>query len=203
MSAGEAGVPPSGGPAAGVPAAGAPAAGVPDAAGGEPALRDTAPGDYPFGCLFRVRYSEIDGQQIVFNAHYLTWFDTALAEFFRYHGIVYGSARDPGLEAPDVEGGEPVDFHTVRNLIDYHAPVRFDEVMEVCVRPGRIGRSSVTFELAIFVRGETTPRTTGQVVWVCAGIGDHASKPIPERMRSAFEAARNSERVLIDPVAID
>lgn len=172
--------------------AGASDSGVP-AAGGEPALRDTAPGDYAFGCLFRVRYSEIDGQQIVFNAHYLTWFDTAMAEFFRHHGIVYGSARESAAQ---------VDFHTVRNLIDYHAPVRFDEVIEVCARPGRIGRSSVTFELAIFVRGETTPRTTGQVVWVCAGIGDHASKPIPERMRAAFEAARHGERVLVDPVAI-
>ncbi|HSG88265.1 MAG TPA: thioesterase family protein, partial [Pseudomonadales bacterium] len=128
-------------------------------------LRDTAPADYPFACLFRVRYSEIDGQQIVFKAHYLTWFDTALSEYLRHLGIVYGAAR---------EGAEPVDFHTVRNLIDYHAPVRFDEVLAVAARPGRMGRSSITFEMAIFVRGEERPRASGQVVWVCAGIGDHA-----------------------------
>jgi acyl-CoA thioester hydrolase len=156
-------------------------------------LVETAPEDWPFACLFRVRYSEIDGQQIVFNAHYLTWFDTALAEYFRHLGIVYGSARD---------GTEPVDFHTVRNLIDYHAPVRFDEVIAVCARPGRIGRASVTFELALFARGEERPRATGQVVWVCAGIGDHLSRPIPEPLRARFEAARTAERVEIDPVRI-
>lgn len=156
-------------------------------------LRATTPGDYPFACLFRVRYSEIDGQQIVFNAHYLTWFDTALAEYFRHLGIVYGSAR---------EGVEDVDFHTVRNLIDYHAPVHFDEVIAVCARPGRMGRSSIAFEMAVFVRGETGPRTSGQVVWVCAGIGDHASKPIPDAMRARFEAARSAPRVEIDPVAL-
>ena len=156
-------------------------------------LVETAPEHWPFACLFRVRYSEIDGQQIVFNAHYLTWFDTALAEYFRHLGIVYGSARD---------GTEPVDFHTVRNLIDYHAPVRFDEVIAVCARPGRIGRASVTFELALFARGEERPRATGQVVWVCAGIGDHVSRPIPEPLRAGFEAARTAARVEIDPVRI-
>jgi acyl-CoA thioester hydrolase len=156
-------------------------------------LAASGPGDFPFACLFRVRYSEIDGQQIVFNAHYLTWFDTALSEYFRHLGILYGSSR---------EGAEPVDFHTVRNLIDYHAPIRFDEVIAVAARPGRIGRSSVTFELAIFARGETRPRASGQVVWVCAGIGDHRSQPIPDAMRMRFEGARTAARVEIDPVQL-
>lgn len=150
-------------------------------------------GEFPFACLFRVRYSEIDGQQIVFNAHYLTWMDTALAEYLRHLGIVYGEVR---------EGAEPVDFHTVRNLIDYHAPVRFDEVIAVCCRPGRIGRSSITFEMAIFARGDDAARATGQVVWVCAGIGDHASRPIPDDMRGRFEAARGAEPVEVDPVRV-
>jgi acyl-CoA thioester hydrolase len=157
------------------------------------ALRDAPRAAFPFACLFRVRYSEIDGQQIVFNAHYLTWFDTALAEYFRHLGVVYGSAR---------EGAEPVDFHTVRNVIDYHAPVRFDEVIEVCCRPGRIGTSSITFETAVFVRGDDAVRATGEVVWVCAGIGDHASRPIPDTMRARLDAARTAPPVEIDPVRV-
>ena len=166
---------------------------------GEPvALRDRPRTDFPFACLFRVRYAEIDGQQIVFNAHYLTWFDTALAEFFRHHGIVYGSARS---------GAEPVDFHTVRNVIDYHAPVHFDEVVAVAVRPGRIGTSSVRFDLAIFARGDDRARATGEIVWVCAGIGDHRSRPIPDVLRRRLEAAGAAaadgrEPVEVDPVAL-
>jgi acyl-CoA thioester hydrolase len=157
-------------------------------------LRESARADFPFACLFRVRYSEIDGQQIVFNAHYLTWFDTALAEYFRHLGVVYGTARDDGVE---------IDFHTVRNVIDYHAPVRFDEVIAVGIRPGRIGRSSIAFELAIFVRGDdAAPRATGEVVWVCAGVGDHASKPIPDDLRARFEAQRTASPIEIDPVQV-
>lgn len=156
--------------------------------------KETVRDDWAFACLFRVRYSEIDGQQIVFNAHYLTWFDTALAEYFRHFDIVFGTAR---------AGAEPVDFHTVRNLVEYRAPVRFDEVIAVGVRPGRIGTSSVTFELAIFARGDDgAPRASGEVVWVCAGLGDHASRPIPEAMRAKFEAARSAPAVEIDPVRI-
>lgn len=157
------------------------------------ALAESVRANFPFACLFRVRYSEIDGQQIVFNAHYLTWFDTALGELFRHLGVVYGEAR---------EGADPIDFHTVRNLIDYHAPVRFDEVVAVCCRLGRIGRSSVTFEMAIFARDDETPRATGQVVWVCAGVGDHASKPIPDDMRARFEALNTAAQVEVDPVRV-
>lgn len=157
------------------------------------ALAESVRANFPFACLFRVRYSEIDGQQIVFNAHYLTWFDTALGELFRHLGVVYGEAR---------EGADPIDFHTVRNLIDYHAPVRFDEVVAVCCRLGRIGRSSVTFEMAIFARDDETPRATGQVVWVCAGVGDHASKPIPDDMRARFEALNTAAPVEVDPVRV-
>ncbi len=31
--------------------------------------------DYKFIYTFRVRYAEVDAQGIVFNAHYLTYFD--------------------------------------------------------------------------------------------------------------------------------
>ncbi len=155
-------------------------------------LAETGPLDYPFACQFRVRYSEIDGQSIVFNAHYLTYYDTALGEFFRHVGIVYGQAQD-------ADGG--VDFHTVRNLIDYHAPVRLDELITVHVRVGRMGRSSISFDVALFAEGEDRPRNSGEVVWVCAGIGDHRSRPIPEHLRTRLEASEGGPRVVIDPVS--
>ena len=66
------------------------------------ALAESVRANYPFACLFRVRYSEIDGQQIVFNAHYLTWFDTALAELFRHLGIVYGEAREGRIRSTSI-----------------------------------------------------------------------------------------------------
>ncbi len=156
-------------------------------------LSATAPDAYPFAARFRVRYSEIDGQQIVFNAHYLTWYDTALAEYFRHLQISMDEL---------IHGDDPTDFHTVRNVIDYHAPVRYDEIIAVHVRPGRLGRSSVTFEMATFVPGETRPRNTGQVVWVAAGVGDHQSKPVPDWVRQRLEVSRQATRVEVDPTCL-
>ena len=39
--------------------------------------------DFCFTHTFRVRYAEVDAQGIVFNAHYLTYFDCAITEYYR------------------------------------------------------------------------------------------------------------------------
>ena len=94
---------------------------------------------------FRVRYSEIDGQGVVFNAHYLTYFDTTITEYFRALGYdQFADAKATGI-----------DFHVVKSLIEYKAPVLFDWEIEVGARVARIGNSSLTFELAIFRNGGT------------------------------------------------
>ena len=60
---------------------------------------------------FRVRYSEIDGQGVVFNAHYLTYFDTTITEYFRALGYdQYADAKKTGE-----------DFHVVKSVIEYKA----------------------------------------------------------------------------------
>ena len=101
---------------------------------------------------FRVRYSEIDGQGVVFNAHYLTYFDTAITEYFRALGFdQYADAQASGI-----------DFHVVKSVIEYKAPVRFDWELDVGVRVARIGNSSLVFELAIFLKGGTEALVTGE-----------------------------------------
>lgn len=111
---------------------------------------------FEFAWPFRVRYSEVDGQMIVFNAHYLTYFDTAITEYFRalpydYRGQVMRTGED---------------FHTVRTLVEYQKPISFDEKIEVCVQTSRLGRSSLTFLLEIHPQGRDDLRATGEVVWV-------------------------------------
>ena len=122
---------------------------------------------------FRVRYSEIDGQGVVFNAHYLTYFDTAITEYFRALGYdQYADARQSG-----------VDFHVVRSVIDYKAPVRFDWELDVGARVARIGNSSMTFELAIFLKGGNEALVTGEIVWVNTDQKTHRPVPIPKATR--------------------
>ncbi len=122
---------------------------------------------------FRVRYSEIDGQGVVFNAHYLTYFDTTITEYFRALGYdQYADAQKTG-----------VDFHIVKSVIEYKAPVLFDQELDVGARVARIGNSSLGFELAIFLKGGIDPLVTGEVVWVYTNQQTHRPVPIPKSMR--------------------
>ena len=86
--------------------------------------------EFKFAWPFRVRYSEVDGQRIVFNAHYLTYYDTAITEYFRALPYDYmGQVERTGE-----------DYHTVRTLVEYQQPIEFDEDIEVLVRTSRLCR---------------------------------------------------------------
>jgi len=128
--------------------------------------------DYPFAFPFRVRYAETDAQGIVFYGNYLTYFDVAIYEYFRWLSYTI----------TDHVSETGADFHVVRAVVDFHAPSRFDDDIEVFVRTVAIGRSSLTFELSIFAGDEPLPRVTGEVVWVNADQESHQSTPLPERL---------------------
>ncbi|MBR1229277.1 MULTISPECIES: thioesterase family protein [unclassified Bradyrhizobium] len=122
---------------------------------------------------FRVRYSEIDGQGVVFNAHYLTYFDTTITEYFRALGYdQYADSRKTGI-----------DFHVVKSLIEYKAPVLFDWELDVGARVARVGNSSLTFDLAIFLKGGNEALVTGEIVWVYTDQKSHRPVPIPQSIR--------------------
>jgi acyl-CoA thioester hydrolase len=127
---------------------------------------------------FRVRYSEIDGQGVVFNAHYLTYFDTTITEYFRAIGYdQFADAKTTGI-----------DFHVVKSLIEYKAPVRFDQELEVGARVARIGSSSISFELAIFLKGANDALVTGEIVWVYTDQKTHRPVPITTSIRDMIAA---------------
>jgi acyl-CoA thioester hydrolase len=117
----------------------------------------------------RVRYSEVDRQGIVFNAHYLTYFDTAITEFFRSVDCDYQTfVATTGL-----------DFHVVKSTAEYLKGIGFDEVIEIGVSVHKIGKSSITFALAIFKKGASECLAKGEIVWVCSRVGTNKSSPIP------------------------
>lgn len=119
--------------------------------------------DFSFSHRFRVRYSEIDGQGIVFNAHYLTYFDTAITEYFRW--LPYDYKAQTRLTGHD--------FHTVKTLVEYAKPIEFDEEIDVFVRAGRIGRSSIRLDVEIHGADRDDLRASGEVVWVYTDQATH------------------------------
>jgi acyl-CoA thioester hydrolase len=124
----------------------------------------------------RVRWAETDAQGIVFNGHYLTYFDVAITEYWRAVGLPYPAAL----------AGTGVDLFAVKSTVEYVAPARYDDVIEVGCRAARLGRSSITFELAIRRDGQLLTR--GEVVYACADPVARKSCPVPERIRQAIAA---------------
>ena len=128
--------------------------------------------DYKFFFPFRVRYSEIDGQMIVYNAHYLTYFDTAITEYCRL--------LDYDFVMQQQQTGE--DFHTVKALVEYKAPIFFDDEIEVGVRTSRIGNSSLSFGLAIYRKNESDLLAIGEIVWVNTNQKTRKAAPVPTKL---------------------
>jgi acyl-CoA thioester hydrolase len=67
-------------------------------------------------------------------------------------------------------------------VIEFFAPSHFDDEIEVHVRTGKIGRSSLTFLIEIFPKKEETPLVGGEVVWVNTDQKAKKSAPRPEEL---------------------
>jgi acyl-CoA thioester hydrolase len=139
----------------------------------------TDPTAFRFG--LRVRYAEVDYQGIVYFAHYATYFDVAIHEFFRILPYDYTAIRRT----------TGTDFNIVRSAVEFKRPLRFDEAFEVEVKLGRIGRTSLTFTPAIWVAGESEPRATGEVIWVHADQTSMRAAPLPAELLKLLDRRSN------------
>ena len=128
--------------------------------------------EFRFAHRLRVRWAEADMQGVVFNAHYLLYFDVAVTEYWRT--LADG---DAGKLREIFER-----LYVVRAVCDYHAPARFDDELEVCVRTVQIGRSSMRVGFEIHRAGEKL--VSGENVYVHAQDG--ASAPVPDFLRETI-----------------
>lgn len=135
--------------------------------------------DFRFVHRLRVRWAEVDMQKIVFNAHYLTYVDTAITDYWRALALPYE-------EAMHQLGG---DLYVKKCSLEYHASARFDDQLDVGMRCSGIGNSSMRFEAGIF-RGDEL-LISAELVYVFADPATQTSRPVPELLRQAllgFEA---------------
>ena len=121
----------------------------------------------------RVRYGECDPQGVVFNAHYLAWFDIALTELWRAALGSYDAMVQRGVDVVVAEA-------TVR----YLRPARFDDVLELGISISRLGTSSIVSDHEIR-RGEETI-ATGQTRHVCVDATSLTKTEIPDWLRESL-----------------
>jgi YbgC/YbaW family acyl-CoA thioester hydrolase len=134
------------------------------------------PKDFRFFDQLRVRWAEVDMQRIVFNGHYLLYFDTAVGGYWR-------SLAMPYHETMEMLGG---DLYVRKATLEYLASAHYDERLQVGIRCERIGNSSIRFIGCVF-RGQT-PLVTSELVYVFADPATQTSKPVPPTLRSVLEA---------------
>jgi YbgC/YbaW family acyl-CoA thioester hydrolase len=135
--------------------------------------------DFRFREPLRIRWAEVDMQKIVFNGHYLMYFDTATGGYWRAMAMPYH-------ETMSLLGG---DLYVRKATVEYLGSALRDDTCEVALRCERIGNSSILFRTALF-RGDTL-LVHGELLYVFADTTTQTSRPVPPMLRQAlheFEA---------------
>ena len=148
--------------------------------------------DFRMAHRLRVRWVEVDMQKIVFNGHYLMYFDNAMGDYWRALAFPY----ETGMQQL---GG---DLFVKKASVEYHGSARYDDVLDVGLRCQRIGNSSITFQGAIF-RGDSL-LVTSELVYVYANPATQSPTPVPPLLRSLiddFEAGLSVVRLQTGPWA--
>ena len=131
----------------------------------------------------RVRWAEVDMQKIVFNGHYLMYFDTAMADYWRALALPYEHTMH-------ALGG---DLYVKKASVEYHASARYDDQLDVGLKCQRIGTSSIQFMGAIFCGEQLL--ITAELIYVYANPATQTSLPVPPRLRDIFLGFEAGEAV--------
>jgi acyl-CoA thioester hydrolase len=128
------------------------------------------------------RYAEVDQQGVVFNAHYLTWFDEAFTAFLDHVDVSY----------PDLIAAGS-DVQVVRSEIDFIASVRWRDTVRVAVACESLGSTSLTVVFSVLRRGageEEVIAARGRSTYVVVSTSDWTKRPIPSALREALACRR-------------
>lgn len=142
--------------------------------------------DFVCAPRLRVRWAEVDMQKIVFNGHYLTYIDTAIAEYWREIGLPYPEGYVERYAN---------DVFLRKATVEYLGSARYDDVLTVHCRVGRLGRSSMTFHFEIYrdaPERSDAPLVSAELVYVNADPKTMKAAPLPEELRGRV---RRYERI--------
>ena len=130
-------------------------------------------GPFKFSARTRVGFSDTDAQGIVYYGRYNPYFDLARVEYHRSLGLLHRQS-----------GG---DFVMRANDVEYFAPARFDDELDIEVRVSRIGRTSVTFEFSAHRLPDGELMVTAHQTLVYIDLAERKAVPVPGEYRTAIE----------------
>lgn len=129
--------------------------------------------DFRFSCELRVRWGECDAQGIVFNAQYMNFIEVAQAEYF----------RNLGIRLYDADSRRRFDLATVKATLEYMAPARVDDMLEIYIGVARIGNSSLTLKAEMYLADGAQPIHRAEAVYVNYDAELGKARAVPDDTR--------------------
>jgi acyl-CoA thioester hydrolase len=125
---------------------------------------------FKFSARTRVGFSDTDAQGIVYYGRYNPYFDLARVEYLRSIGQLHREADG--------------DFVMRANDVEYFAPARFDDELEIYARVSRIGRTSITFQFAAYKMPEDVLLVTAHQTLVYVDLEERKALLVPDDYRA-------------------
>ena len=130
--------------------------------------------DYPVWQTITTRWSDNDVYGHVNNVVYYSWFDTAVNAYL---------IKERAL---DIHAGETIGL-VVETHCNYYAPLAFPQNIEAGIRVGRIGNSSVRYEIGLFAENSPAAAASGHFVHVYVDQTTRRPVPLPDHLKAALE----------------
>jgi acyl-CoA thioester hydrolase len=129
--------------------------------------------DYPHLLTITTRWMDNDLYGHINNVVYYSFFDTVINEYL---------IRVGGL---DIHDGQAIGL-AVETMCRFHQPLTYPEAVDAGLRVGKLGTSSVRYEVGLFRAGEALPAATGHFVHVFVDRATRRPQPIPPARRAAL-----------------
>jgi len=137
----------------------------------------------PFRYYLRVRYGDCDAQRVVFNARWADYVDIGSVEFF--HALGFGEALGSGA----------FDYQLVKLTLEWMAPARFDQVIELSIYTTQLGNTSFTVVTEFRIDGLERIICKAETVYVNVDSKSLTKLPLSPAIRAALESGAPGKTV--------
>ncbi len=134
-------------------------------------------GEFRFSTQLRVRWSECDAQDIVYYGAYMDFLEVGQGAYY----------RNLGFMLYDIQGRKAFDTATAKATLEYVAPARVDDVLDIGVRMARIGTTSLTSEYEIRHSESGVQIMRAELIHVNYDSDIAEKRSVPDGLREVIE----------------
>jgi acyl-CoA thioester hydrolase len=137
----------------------------------------------PFRYYLRVRYGECDAQRVVFNPRWADYVDIGCTEFFRALGFAEALANGA------------LDYQVVKLTLEWKAPARIDQVLELSIYTTKLGNTSFTVVTEFRIAGLEDLICKAENIYVNVDSKTLTKVPLSAEVRAALESGAQGKTV--------